>query len=134
MIDVSALKKQTQEAIHRGKHSKQLQDEENTRNRLAAQRKALAEAEGIIAKIPGLCEAAATKGENSVKLAELDWSKGDYQDAHNKKDCRTLYREELAEKYQLVYDACVASGLMVKLGYDYSDGGERAWFNFIVSW
>lgn len=129
-MNIAELKKQTIEAIQKGKIEAALSEQEKAARLAAENAKTVAEAEAIIATIPLKCQAAAG-GKKSRALIMMEKNYSNYKsDFVNGKWTAKI----TGGPGSLVIDACQKAGLRVDVQHQHDGGGMESWAEVYVSW
>lgn len=126
------LRKKTGAAIQRGIEKKQAKDRQR---KLAEERKQAEEqliADGIIAKIPEKCEAAAEKGLNEAVIMKMLHGR-DYRNSSSGGVPDSIPFENLQGPALIVYNK-ISDALATKTKYWYSGDGVDSGYDLVVSW
>lgn len=132
IVNPAALRRQTEEAIARGKETARKIAEEK---RLDAERKDAeekAKAYAIIAQIPRRCETESAAGRAWADVMGIRYH--DYQQPPDHKKWNECKPEWLVGVARLVWDWCVQAKLKPTLEFWYSGDGMESGFNIVIHW
>lgn len=127
-IDISNLKKITEDSIQKGKESI---ERAKVAREEAAKAKIVAEAERIIASIPEKCRNAAEQGFNRILIMqERHHFKSEFSNGAN----MGWIAEITGGPGILVIEACQKAGLTVDIRHQHDGVGQNDWAELWVSW
>ena len=129
-IDLDGLKTKTEQAITKGKDEAARTAQEKAAEVAAANAKMRAEAEEVIAKIPGLCEKAAEKGKRRAVIME-EKRYGNFKSEFAKGNWTA---QITGGPGSIVIEACQKAGLKVDVQYAHDGCGMESWAEIAVSW
>ena len=127
-INLADLKAKTEQAIQKGAEEALRIQQEKDAMKAAADAKMKAEAEEIIAQIPGLCERAAEKGQNEVLIMK---EKAFFKSSFEKGGWKAKITGGAA---LLVIEACQKAGLKIDVRHIGDGVGMNSWADIYVAW
>lgn len=129
-IELSHLKKMTDDAIRKGKAEAARSDEEKAARKAAENAAVMAQALDIIGSIPSKCQAAA-----EVKKNEALIMKEDNFCFHKSEFVKGKWTAEITGgPGAIVLDACHRAGIPVSVRYQHDGCGMKSWAEMYVSW